>query len=249
MDTKQLISLEKVLEIEGLVMLINDRREKTPCQIYDLISSKLESLLTEIDSLRDLNEIEENESENIIICPDIKLINNETFTVSSNEDEELSEKDDSDELSSSIEQESSELSDDDMNQIAESAEFEESDDANEDNTPDDNNIDTPSYPAECPTIPIIPPIPTNPVVETDIAQKETKSQVQSEIPRFSLNDKYVFRRELFNFSDEEMSEALKVASEMTSAEEVEDYFYNDLCWDPENVTVRHFITIMTSRFR
>lgn len=66
--------------------------------------------------------------------------------------------------------------------------------------------------------------------------------------KFSLNDRYRFRRELFNFSDEEMDEAIEAVSSMNSMEEVEDYFFNDLCWDPENLDVRDFIAIVASRF-
>lgn len=73
--------------------------------------------------------------------------------------------------------------------------------------------------------------------------------VNSILPlKFSLNDRYRFRRELFNFSDEEMDEAIQAVSAMNSMDDVEDYFYNDLCWDPENPDVRDFIAVVASRF-
>lgn len=62
--------------------------------------------------------------------------------------------------------------------------------------------------------------------------------------KLSLNDTYRFRRELFNFSDEEMEEALDALSEMTSKEEVEDFFYNDLCWEPDDEVVREFMSMI-----
>ena len=51
---------------------------------------------------------------------------------------------------------------------------------------------------------------------------------------FTINDKFRFRRELFSNSDVDMSDALQIATRMNSREELEDYFYNDLCLDPEN---------------
>lgn len=63
--------------------------------------------------------------------------------------------------------------------------------------------------------------------------------------KFSINDKFRFRRELFNFSDEEMDDALSIAGQMNSVDEIEDYFYNDLCWDPENEDVVDFMKIIT----
>lgn len=68
-------------------------------------------------------------------------------------------------------------------------------------------------------------------------------------PELSLNDKFRFRRQLFGNSDVDMTEALQVASEMSSTNEVEDYFYNDLCWDASDKDVMDFIEIVTARFR
>ena len=45
-----------------------------------------------------------------------------------------------------------------------------------------------------------------------------------------------------------MNEALDVVDAMTSREEVEDYFYNDMCWDPNNEDVKDFIRIVTAKF-
>lgn len=229
MDSKQLVSLETVLEIEGLVMLINNRREQTPCQIYDLISSKLESLLTEIDSLREEYQIEENEYE--FPCPDDIMPEKPDVVLSDvvENEEAVNE--------TPVEHSEPEPSTEDMEEIAASTELEEVKDA--DYASETQKMVTPEQPDKPTNTPPIPPVPC----------VDTKSVTKSEIPRFSLNDKYVFRRELFNFSDEEMTDALNVASVMTSAEEVEDYFYNDLCWDPENETVRHFISIITARFK
>ncbi len=65
---------------------------------------------------------------------------------------------------------------------------------------------------------------------------------------FTLNDKFRFRRELFGNSDIDMNEALDVVNAMSSRDEVEDYFYNDLCWDPANEDVKDFMRIVTAKF-
>ncbi|MCM1293128.1 MAG: hypothetical protein NC230_06090 [Bacteroides sp.] len=64
--------------------------------------------------------------------------------------------------------------------------------------------------------------------------------------KFSVNDRFRFRRELFNFSDEEMTDALNVIESMSTVDEINEYFYNDLCWDPENADVADFMAIVTT---
>ena len=49
---------------------------------------------------------------------------------------------------------------------------------------------------------------------------------------------------MFNYSDEEMNEALDALSQMNSVEEVEDYFYNDLCWEPDEEVVKEFMSMI-----
>lgn len=75
-----------------------------------------------------------------------------------------------------------------------------------------------------------------PIVRNDVAPVE-----------LTINDKFRFRRELFGNSDVDLAEALQVASQMSSVEEIEDYFYNDLCFDPSDETVKDFIRVVTSK--
>lgn len=74
------------------------------------------------------------------------------------------------------------------------------------------------------------------------------SRIADRPAEFSINDKFRFRRELFGNSDVELNEALNVINAMSSIAEIEDYFYNDLCWDPENEDVKDFIRIVSARF-
>ncbi|MCM1077695.1 MAG: hypothetical protein NC411_10095 [Bacteroides sp.] len=65
---------------------------------------------------------------------------------------------------------------------------------------------------------------------------------------FTLNDRFRFRRELFRNSDEEFKETLEVIGSMSSMEEAEDYFFNDLCWDASNSVVKEFMAVVAKHF-
>lgn len=65
---------------------------------------------------------------------------------------------------------------------------------------------------------------------------------------FTLNDRFRFRRELFRNSDEEFRETLEVIGSMSSMEEAEDYFFNDLCWDESAPEVKEFMEIVAKHF-
>lgn len=66
---------------------------------------------------------------------------------------------------------------------------------------------------------------------------------------FSLNDMFRFRRELFGNSAADMSDAIELVSAMSSYQEAEDYFYNDLGWDSGSEEVEEFMTIIRNHFR
>lgn len=91
------------------------------------------------------------------------------------------------------------------------------------------------------------------VADADVPSNEVEAdKVRNDVlqqPELSLNDKFRFRRQLFGNSDVDMAEALQVASEMSSVSDVEDYFYNDLCWDASDEDVKEFMNIITARFR
>lgn len=65
---------------------------------------------------------------------------------------------------------------------------------------------------------------------------------------FTINDRFRFRRELFRNSDEEFKETLEVIGSMSSMEEAEDYFFNDLCWDESSPEVKEFMEIVGRHF-
>lgn len=65
---------------------------------------------------------------------------------------------------------------------------------------------------------------------------------------FTLNDRFRFCRELFRNSNDEFKETLEVIGTMSDMEEAEEYFYNDLCWDPEKDEVKEFMAIVAKHF-
>ena len=85
-------------------------------------------------------------------------------------------------------------------------------------------------------------------VEVPAVKPAPKTTNESLMAMFSINDKFLYCRELFGSSREEMNEALDVISNMNSTEEIEDYLFNDLCLDSENETVKAFLNTMSSRF-
>ncbi|MGM9872944.1 MAG: hypothetical protein ACI30X_05750 [Muribaculaceae bacterium] len=64
----------------------------------------------------------------------------------------------------------------------------------------------------------------------------------------TLNDKFMFRRELFDNNDEEFNATIDLLSAMHSLDEVEEYLYYDLAWDRENPTVVLFHEFVARAF-
>lgn len=90
----------------------------------------------------------------------------------------------------------------------------------------------------------------------DVAVEETQPEKPAHEPlqrpdirkAFTLNDKFLFRRELFGGNDAEFNDTLDLLESMGSLHEAEEYLYDDLQWDAENDTVRDFMNIITGYF-
>lgn len=117
--------------------------------------------------------------------------------------------------------------------IAQNAEFEQSEDA-----------DVPVEEAEPE-----PEIEVEPTTETKASEVAPEPETEKVSIALTLNDKFRFKRELFGNNAAELSDALDVVNAVSSKAELEDYFYNDLCWDPENPDVKDFMEIASARFK
>ncbi|MDO4511427.1 MAG: hypothetical protein Q4B68_06400 [Bacteroidales bacterium] len=81
-----------------------------------------------------------------------------------------------------------------------------------------------------------------------IEEKLNRGMAKNMRSAFSLNDSIRFRRELFGNSQAEYNDALDMVQSMHSFDEAEDYFYDDLGWDPTNEEVRDFMEVVKRHF-
>lgn len=65
---------------------------------------------------------------------------------------------------------------------------------------------------------------------------------------FSINDKFRFRRELFENDDYVMNNALDLIMAMESAQEAENYFIDEMGWDANSEEVVDFMEIIRKYF-
>ena len=65
---------------------------------------------------------------------------------------------------------------------------------------------------------------------------------------FTVNDKFLFRRELFGNSAQQYDEAMNLISEMQSYEDARDYFFGQFGWDSDNHEVKRFMEILENHF-
>lgn len=115
----------------------------------------------------------------------------------------------------------------------------------------------PAEPQQQPAQPTPPPFVANnapqfpPVPDAgDIRVDEKLGRALSKDLRsaISLNDRFRFRQELFDNSDQELNNAFSMIENMKSYGEAEDYFYNYLRLDPQKPAVQEFMEILRRHF-
>lgn len=80
--------------------------------------------------------------------------------------------------------------------------------------------------------------------EQHVAAETTARTSESLLQAFTINDKFRFRRELFNGDEEDFDETLQLLAHMPDFEEARDYLEHDLLWDPKNDDVQAFLEIV-----
>lgn len=92
--------------------------------------------------------------------------------------------------------------------------------------------------------------PVEPAKENDLRLDELLSRREARQLRkaFTLNDKFRFRRELFNGDDAMFARTLDMIQAMNSMEEATRYLCDDLGWDSENEHVADFMAIVANHF-
>lgn len=91
-----------------------------------------------------------------------------------------------------------------------------------------------------------PAIPEDEPVFNDVI---TRSMAHDDFRKMlTLNDKFRFRRELFENSEKLFADALNTIDAMRSFAEAEDYFFNTLEWDKESEEVAEFMSKLKAYF-
>lgn len=94
-----------------------------------------------------------------------------------------------------------------------------------------------------------PAIDLTPDAFETIVETYNETRVPSELRKmFTINDKFRFKRELFENNDEEFNATFDLISTMSSFSEVEEYAYEDLKWDRENACVKDFMSVIENFF-
>lgn len=206
--------LDKCFEIEGLLALLIQRNDDVPDQLFQLLEEKVETMYLEVSDLRASKQPTDNSQEDLLSLSSELCYENANI-----------EPNQCIEQINTIEEEQPVVFYEETNPIQ-----------NQDKQIDE--IAVFDIEQDCAN-----PVDTIVVDDTTDFTDEVVESVSFQI-KLSVNDQYRFRRELFNYSDEEMNEALDALSQMNSVEEVEDYFYNDLCWEPDEEVVKEFMSMI-----
>lgn len=87
-------------------------------------------------------------------------------------------------------------------------------------------------------------------ISADIEDEEEVHPAEKNLKSaFSLNDRYLFSRELFDGNMKMFDATLKFLEGIENFADIEDYFYNELQWDPDNSNVAAFLEILRPHFR
>jgi len=242
MDFKELFNLS--LEIEGLLSLIVAREDMCPDEVYPLLRDKVAKLYSDINLTTASHP-------------------GEKFGISANMDANESaaarEKAELDRYLASIPVIPG-LSYEDVDELMTEAISKDTDKAADNHnspqiTDDDPEIsEAVDFELKEEAVDAVPETIISGTLPNSIANQSGISAPVSEYKRgdirkmFTLNDKFRFRRELFGNSEIEFSDALNTVGAMRSMSEAEDYFYNDLGWNPEIDEVKEFMELLHQYF-
>lgn len=110
---------------------------------------------------------------------------------------------------------------------------------------DNSELSEPAEPAPEPTEPAT--IAPAPILQPASAPSPLTPRTTGKLV-FSINDRYRYRRELFAGNDKDFKDALSKVAAMESFEEAEEYFLDELQWDPERPEVTDFMAVLRNYF-
>lgn len=242
-------------ELEGLLYLALHRGDDTPQKVWDMIAEKIDSLKSGISETDvNINETEVIPDETSVM-PEGKTVE-ETVAI-------LSETEAATDIPETVSEEAShpeEFQDETVEFRIEDAPAADDTD-NEETINEDIIEDEPSMPVEeiqlteetdhseivveepreesKATIPV-----QEPAQELRLEEKLARQNSRNLKKAFSLNDRFRFKRELFDNSDEKMNETLDLVESMRSIEEAHEYFYNTAGLDRTSPDVKDFMDIV-----
>lgn len=85
--------------------------------------------------------------------------------------------------------------------------------------------------------------------QTEIKEYDTIPQKEKGKLIFSINEKFRFRKELFDNSDIDFNNTLALVASMETYEEAEDYFQNEEGFDPHKPVVIEFMNVIKRYFK
>lgn len=228
MATDYISLLNLTYEIEGLLMLHINRGEEAAPEMTRLLQSKISRLAEAMTENQDSQPLSQDSQENQIDDPDQPTADTPAVPAAETDTDEYN--DDFNETEPTPDQQS----------IATSTIMEETEDAE----PETVN------PAPSPIS--VAPASSAPADNSDepirLEDKLARDRARDIFKAFTINDKFRFRRELFRNSQEEFDETLYVIAQMSNFDEAEEYFYNDLCWNPDSEDVKEFMDIVKKHF-
>lgn len=237
--------LSQVYELEGLLLLIDNHGKETNKLVYQLIAEKAENISQMAKILDDSEplpepEIPEGPEPEPMPEPVEPEIHDTPEPESEPEPEHV------------LEEQPDEFADDDFDDdFVDESEYSEPEEP-EDLPEEPDYIDEEPEPLDSPEISddfgIVdsPAIPEDEPVFNDVI---TRSMAHDDFRKMlTLNDKFRFRRELFENSEKLFADALNTIDAMRSFAEAEDYFFNTLEWDKESEEVAEFMSKLKAYF-
>ncbi len=252
--------LEKAIEIEGLLRIIRDGKPLP--ETYELLSNKAVELAESVMMLEEHAEYNEPEiAGDPIIQDELQAQDLESEPKDIPEQEESTEQEVPTEQEEPIKQEEPPAQ---VEPTAPEAPFEHEGEAEDETEEDDDILLTIEDEEISEAYGNVGEIEVDETLETtDVpAAKQPMSTISIEgaakntLKRkvklksaFSLNDRFLYSRELFDGNMKMFDSTLDFIEGIEEFSIIEDYFYSELEWDPENGTVAAFMEILRPHFR
>lgn len=255
-DIRKMIA--EAYELEGLLLLADNRGADTPEYVFTAIGEKLDRLQMLLGE-REGDEGEETQKDACMVENDVADAGSEEPVVDAPESEEpVVDAPESEEPEPETEEDVAEVT---AEQVAD-GEYDNEQEPMVELVLDDEptaepDAETPNVADETEDVEAEDNIEEEPEANEKASDDSEPLRLDEKLQRsrskdlksaFSLNDTFRFRRELFGNSAAEMTDAIHMVEAMHSFDEAEDYFYGDLGWDRESDDVKEFMAIIKNHF-